>query len=134
VKEKEGTDLLEKKSVINILVAFAVSTKHYLRHEYSYDYDDLRDLIKHLPTFSTPSSNVPLKDQGASRRIGWLRSAHDLATPTNIPIELSYYIASYIRCASSRGLMESPVHSTMQAGTSTHSIEIASVLSSLEFN
>lgn len=56
-------DVVEKRSVINLLIAFAYATKNYLREEYSYDSDDIKDLIKHIPKFSTPSSNLPLDTQ-----------------------------------------------------------------------
>lgn len=38
--------------MINLILAFAVATKHKLRHEYEYDYPDLLPLIGHLDTFS----------------------------------------------------------------------------------
>ncbi|KAF9920640.1 hypothetical protein BGZ67_001100, partial [Mortierella alpina] len=49
VAETETRDLLEKKSAINLLVAFAFATKHYLREEYGYNYDDMIDLLTHIP-------------------------------------------------------------------------------------
>lgn len=64
VKES-GTakEIIEKTSVLNLLVAFSISTKNYLREEYSYDSEDLRDLISHIPKFKTPSSVTPLDSQ-----------------------------------------------------------------------
>jgi hypothetical protein len=63
VKEENSRDIVEKKSAINLLVAFAIATKHYLREEYSYDYDDLRQLIGHMHRFHTPSSVKPMEKQ-----------------------------------------------------------------------
>jgi len=64
VKESDDPkDLIEKTSVINLLVAFAYATKNYLREEYSYDSDGIRELINHIPKFATPSSNAPLDTQ-----------------------------------------------------------------------
>jgi putative membrane protein len=116
VKEFGARDVVEKKSIVNILVAFAVSTKHYLREEYSYDHEDLKDLIGHLSSFSTPSSNRPLNMQNGRNRASFKLTAHDYSTPTNIPIELSYYIATYLNSINSRGLVESAVLSTMHSG------------------
>lgn len=64
VKES-GTakEIIEKTSVLNLLVAFAISTKNYLREEYSYDSEDLKDLISHIPKFKTPSSVTSLDSQ-----------------------------------------------------------------------
>jgi len=125
VEESEGSskDIVEKTSAINLLLAFAFATRNYLREEYSYDEKDLKELISHFPKFSTPSSNQPLEMQsmdnnlkrsvrmrkrsktslgskgsgaeGSQKEYHYM--AHDIITPTNIPIELSYYIASYIK-------------------------------------
>lgn len=135
-KEKTTKEVIEKASAINLLVAFAYATRNYLREEYSYDEDNLRELISHIPKLSTPSSNQPLKNQehekasvlvkkgktgddvSGSRKdveLNWKSTinstasassskkthsisykAYEKPVPTNIPIELSYYIASYI--------------------------------------
>jgi hypothetical protein len=67
VKGKEAKDLMEKKSAINLAVAFVLATKHYLRDEYSYDSEDIRTLINHLPRLSTPSSNIPMESQSVEK-------------------------------------------------------------------
>jgi len=116
VKETEAKDVVEKKSVLNILVAFAVATKHYLREEYSYEYDDLKDLISHLPKYATPASTTPLSAQTLERKKdkAFRLNAHDLETPSNIPIELSYYIAAYLSCVNARGLIAAPLMTPLQ--------------------
>ncbi|OXA37642.1 UPF0187 protein sll1024 isoform X2 [Folsomia candida] len=133
IKETEGSgskDVVEKASAINLLLAFSYATKNYLREEYSYDEDDLKELISHIPRFSTPSSNQPLEmqeeDFAETRRRSASRdsapgtpvvkpplkkkegslTAYDVVTPTNIPIELSYYIASYIKSVKDRDLID----------------------------
>lgn len=151
VAESETRDLLEKKSAINLLVAFAFATKHYLREEYGYNYDDMVDLLSHIPKYSIPTSTQPMdwrmdvpadlgtlvpthlhpqhqqehqqqqqqqqhqldtnpvptnqpKDGLRARRAskGMQTLAFDFLTPTNIPIELSYYIGSYIKSCSNK--------------------------------
>lgn len=125
VKNHDAKNIVEKKSAINLLIAFAVATKHYLREEYSYEFEDLRSLIPHIKSFHIPSSNVPISYQDiqhAEKIVnhfnGDTLKAHDVVrrfflvrdeiinsnrnfclmqvTPTNIPIELSYYIESFI--------------------------------------
>jgi putative membrane protein len=87
VKEEDGNDMLEKKSAINLLLAYAVACKHYLREEYSYEYDDLRPLIGHLPKmFKEPHAKHKTHNS----------SAINYAPPTNIPLQISYYIGIYI--------------------------------------
>jgi len=127
---------VEKKSAINLLVGFAVATKHYLREEYSYDFADLKHLISHLPVFHTPSSNVPMSYQEemdhCTLEVTDLAStmtrrkkhscvkdplkARDVVTPTNIPIELSYYIASYIMSVRDKGQCDEATYTLMQTG------------------
>ncbi|KAG0283425.1 hypothetical protein BGZ96_012211 [Linnemannia gamsii] len=149
VAETETRDLLEKKSAINLLVAFAFATKHYLREEYGYDYDDMIDLLTHIPKYSIPTSVEPMDWRldipttplesltpqppqaqqpqtsqlsssatnvgrpsgtfGGSRARRQSRAqalAFDFLTPTNIPVELSYYIGSYIKSCSNKGKVD----------------------------
>ena len=116
-------DLIEKLSIVNLLVAFPFAVKNYLRGEYAYDDgQDLKELINHLPRFATPSSTMPFHTQDsmsrksvdfsvppnvtANKNIAAVKDkrgkgkeallAHDYPTPTNIPIEISYYLASYL--------------------------------------
>ncbi|RPB21649.1 UPF0187-domain-containing protein [Terfezia boudieri ATCC MYA-4762] len=55
-EEREGQegkeDALKKLSAINLIIAFAQSVKHKIRHEPEYDYADLKPLINHLSTYS----------------------------------------------------------------------------------
>ncbi|KAF8940301.1 Bestrophin, RFP-TM, chloride channel-domain-containing protein [Dissophora ornata] len=162
VAETETRDLLEKKSAINLLVAFAFATKHYLREEYGYDYDDMVHLLAHIPKYSIPVSTQPINWQddapapleslqqqspqqndgylseksanqqvaGASSNISLGRPsmsntrtrrhqakkqalAFDCLTPTNIPIELSFYIGSYIKACSTKGKLDPPTLTMM---------------------
>jgi putative membrane protein len=46
--------LVEKKTVLNLLEAFAVSVKHYLRGEDGIYYRDLYYLVKFLPSYALP--------------------------------------------------------------------------------
>jgi len=48
VEGLEPKDLIEKKSTINLCMAFAIATKHYLRDEFSYSHEDIKNLIPHL--------------------------------------------------------------------------------------
>lgn len=60
-KEEEGRTaraLIEKKAAINLVEAFAVAVKHYLRGEDGIHYADLYHLVKFLPSYALPS-NIP---------------------------------------------------------------------------
>lgn len=59
-------ELLDRKSVINLLLAFAVATKHYLREEEGVEYDDLSHLVRHIPPYSLPSGITNYNHQDVS--------------------------------------------------------------------
>ena len=56
---KVTVDLIEKLSVINLLIAFPYAVKNYLRGNYSYEAEDLKDLIAHLPRVATSGLTTP---------------------------------------------------------------------------
>jgi len=92
VPEESGQDLVEKKSVTNILVAYAIASKHYLREEYSYDHKDLKDLIHHFPQmFSEPRMDVMKKLE-----------ILNYAPPSNIPLQILYYLAIFVQTMKKR--------------------------------
>lgn len=118
VEERSPKSILEKKSALNLVLAFVIATKHYLREEYSDQYEDLKILIGHLPRFNTHPSikppEVSEKKNKMAARTARLK-AYDHPTPTKIPIELSYYILSYIKYVIEDNSAPSWAVSTMQA-------------------
>ncbi|KAF5339585.1 hypothetical protein D9611_011411 [Ephemerocybe angulata] len=54
-EELKARALVEKKTVINLLEAFAVAVKHYLRGEDGIYYKDLYYLVKFLPAYALPT-------------------------------------------------------------------------------
>ncbi|KAF8839778.1 UPF0187-domain-containing protein [Paxillus ammoniavirescens] len=54
--ERRARTLVEKKTIINLLEAYAVSVKHYLRGEDGIFYADLYPLVKFLPPYALPAS------------------------------------------------------------------------------
>ncbi|KAG6918810.1 hypothetical protein DXG01_011562 [Tephrocybe rancida] len=54
--EMAARSLVERKSAINLLEAYAVSLKHYLRGEDGIYYQDLYYLVKFLPAYALPPS------------------------------------------------------------------------------
>lgn len=62
-KERKARVLVEKKTVLNLIDAFGVAVKHYLRGEEGIYYEDLYHTTKFLPTYALPTgmpSNVDL--------------------------------------------------------------------------
>lgn len=54
-QERRARSLVEKKTVINLLEAYAVAVKHYLRGEDGIYYRDLYYLVKFLPAYQLPA-------------------------------------------------------------------------------
>jgi ion channel-forming bestrophin family protein len=86
VETRKARVLIEKKTVLNLLEAFSVSVKHYLRGEDGIHYVDLYHLVKFLPSYALPAgipSMADLGDSGAGSTIEVIRvssssaGAHD---------------------------------------------------------
>ncbi|TPX65030.1 hypothetical protein SpCBS45565_g05431 [Spizellomyces sp. 'palustris'] len=78
VQGRDEHQNMEKKGCMNLLLAFAVATKHYLRNELGHKYTDLHHLLIHLPDFVPGVKHPEIK---------------------NLPLEISFHISSYIgRC------------------------------------
>ncbi|CAE6494638.1 unnamed protein product [Rhizoctonia solani] len=48
--------LIEKRTTINLIEAFSIAVKHYLRGEEGIEYEDLYHLVKFLPAYTLPGS------------------------------------------------------------------------------
>ncbi|KDN46881.1 hypothetical protein RSAG8_03958, partial [Rhizoctonia solani AG-8 WAC10335] len=53
--ESRARNLIEKRTAINLVEAFSVAVKHYLRGEEGIYYEDLYHLVKFLPAYSLPA-------------------------------------------------------------------------------
>ncbi|KAI0777620.1 UPF0187-domain-containing protein [Trametes elegans] len=62
IEQRKARVLIEKKTVINLIEAFAVSVKHYLRGEEGVYYVDLFHLVKFLPSYALPAGLPSLVD------------------------------------------------------------------------
>ncbi|KAI0360743.1 UPF0187-domain-containing protein [Trametes cingulata] len=55
LEQRKARVLIEKKTVINLIEAFGVAVKHYLRGEEGVYYVDLYHLVKFLPSYALPA-------------------------------------------------------------------------------
>ncbi|CAG8762808.1 13035_t:CDS:2, partial [Acaulospora morrowiae] len=107
VKEDDSVDrIIEKKTVINLLVGFAVAVKHYLREEEGTDHEDLKGLISNIR--STLPGFEPLSEQGQKtdetpenhrphhHKHYHLNHHHNLVVNHNLPLEITLHISAYI--------------------------------------
>lgn len=76
VNEREGhtkEDLLGKITIMNLILAFAVATKHRLRFEPYAHYPDIASLVGHLDTYAKAAGKVEheeKKKQSAIKTLG----------------------------------------------------------------
>lgn len=94
VRGKEPRDIIEKKSACNLLVAFSIACKHYLREEYGIGWTDLHDYLSHIPKYAIPSSIEPfekLKSKLSSRE------GITKASTSNLPLETTIYLSAYLQ-------------------------------------
>jgi len=61
-EERKARVLVEKKTIINLIEAFAISIKHYLRGEEGIFYEDLYHLVKFLPPYALPAGLPSMVD------------------------------------------------------------------------
>lgn len=64
-EERRARNLVEKKTVINLIEAFSVAVKHYLRGEEGIAYEDLYHLVKFLPSYAFPTGVIPSEQEAA---------------------------------------------------------------------
>ncbi|CAG8530656.1 9157_t:CDS:2 [Funneliformis mosseae] len=125
--DDEINDLLEKKTAINLLLGFAVATKHYLREEEGSQYADLKPLISNIKT-SLPGFK-PLDEQDLSeneiktgKRTSKKLFALNEKPPSinhNLPLEISHYISSYIDDQRRKDKVDAPSVTSMYGALNT---------------
>ncbi|KAJ8515116.1 hypothetical protein ONZ45_g7418 [Pleurotus djamor] len=60
--EVQARSVIEKKTVINLVEAYGVAIKHYLRNEDGIYYEDLYYLVKFLPEYALPAGRPSQTD------------------------------------------------------------------------
>jgi len=75
---KKDEKLNLKKGAMRLIIALVISIRHALRGEYGWDYDDLADLVQHVPRFNSLITTAPEK------------------VLKILPLEIAYHIEGYI--------------------------------------
>lgn len=89
-EERKARVLLEKKTVINLIEAFGVSVKHYLRGEEGIFYEDLYHLVKFLPPYALPAGLPSLgDDMPRSRSSDGTRDEPKKSTEGQLPLPVT---------------------------------------------
>ena len=104
-EERKARVLIEKKTTINLVEAFGISIKHYLRGEEGIFYEDLYHLVKFLPSYALPAGLPSMVDVSEM--------------PTNNSSDVTRHSASRIdRKGSAEGHLPLPVTSEPRSPTS----------------
>ncbi|OUM57393.1 hypothetical protein PIROE2DRAFT_22663, partial [Piromyces sp. E2] len=75
---KKDEKLNLKKGAMRLIIALVISIRHALRGEYGWDYDDLAELVQHVPRFNSLITTAPKQ------------------VLKILPLEIAYHIESYI--------------------------------------
>ncbi|KAF8064457.1 Bestrophin, RFP-TM, chloride channel-domain-containing protein [Lyophyllum atratum] len=81
--EMASRSMIEKKTVINLLEAYAISLKHYLRGEEGIYYQDLYHLIKFLPPYALPAGIPPESDLRSQEFMNGVASPENPVLPAS---------------------------------------------------
>jgi putative membrane protein len=88
-------ELSEKKKIMQLLVAYAVSIKHYLRFERGPDYPDLKHLLKCMNKYSNLEDEV-CEPEKKKCKFSILKSEKEEDLDFTIPMEISHHLISYL--------------------------------------
>ncbi|KAJ8689649.1 hypothetical protein PTI98_012530 [Pleurotus ostreatus] len=136
--EEKARSTIEKKTAINLVEAFAVAIKHYLRNEDGIYYRDLYYLVKFLPEYALPAgrpsetdlSSPPKSDFSSNARDGGTLEENseeeeehknqkkraelrNKAISHNIPLEISLYLSSYVAALQRRHTIDVPTTNSL---------------------
>jgi putative membrane protein len=95
--ESDMIDEQVKKKVLDIIIAFTIATKYHLRARYSRDFDDLVARLEHIKEFKVALEHerARLIEEVNPRKRKHPKKKY-IGPPTNIPVEISVYLTSYI--------------------------------------
>ncbi|RUP48903.1 Bestrophin, RFP-TM, chloride channel-domain-containing protein [Jimgerdemannia flammicorona] len=113
-EDPKVADLIEKKTIINLLLAYAIATKHYLRYEFGTEHKDLKYLLGDFPShINTELVQVDSAPALRRRNLPFFHMSHpdnvrlvpkiatalednNQATPDNIPLQITFLISAWI--------------------------------------
>ncbi|KAG8685947.1 hypothetical protein FRC11_009792, partial [Ceratobasidium sp. 423] len=146
--------LVEKRTIIDLVVAFGIAVKYYLQGKEGIEHEDLRGLVKNFPLKSASAPNPQINSPLVSHRSGMnsavtcvspdqnhghvnipMESAaqnekgqpgqseahgdkdqpENRATGPTVPIQITFYLRSWISGLQGRKVIDGPTTSTMIA-------------------
>ncbi|KAG9219911.1 hypothetical protein CCMSSC00406_0009514 [Pleurotus cornucopiae] len=90
--EEKARSTIEKKTAINLVEAFAVAIKHYLRNEDGIYYRDLYYLVKFLPEYALPAGRPSETDLSSPPKSDFSSNARDGGTLKEKSVDQSQHV------------------------------------------
>ncbi|RUS14176.1 Bestrophin, RFP-TM, chloride channel-domain-containing protein [Endogone sp. FLAS-F59071] len=124
-KEPEAADLIEKRTVINLLAAYAVAVKYHLRCKYGSDHVDLKQLLGDFPVYVGPLKEIEVQSTHNKMfkkkvpRLATELAQNDQATPDNIPLRIASYLSAYINYQNKKAFIDVPTTNGMMTAVNS---------------
>ncbi|KAF9168781.1 hypothetical protein DFQ27_003908 [Actinomortierella ambigua] len=116
IKEKESGINDQKVRAINMLLAFAVATKHHLRAEYGTAYRDLQALLPEdfIPCQSSSnlrSQYIAHRNHLRTDKNDWVIARDNSMAAMSLPLEISFQLSLWINYVKDKELIDIPYQS-----------------------
>ncbi|KAJ1554517.1 hypothetical protein HK096_003150 [Nowakowskiella sp. JEL0078] len=99
-KDDANDENSRKECSINLLLAFCTATKHYLRGEQGWQFNDLAPYIAHLPEYSGSGS----------------QSSHLDDTGSIVALNIANHLAGYVANVKDKNLIDAPTQTYLNNG------------------
>ncbi|KAI9340453.1 Bestrophin/UPF0187 [Obelidium mucronatum] len=114
-----------KRGAMNLLIAFAAATKHHMRREDGFLYDDLGPYLAHIPAFALDSQSVDATNNAGTSSSPINQTGTNTAA---LPIEIIFRLQKYIKeCKDT-----SQIDANIQLVLSTNANTLADCISTFE--
>jgi len=131
VKVADVKDIIEKKTIMNLLSAFPLATKHYLRDEYAHEYEEVNEYLSVFPEILTKPATPDPKRKVFNRQKdlpnGKVKPDEErmpnFVAPSNASGEILYYIGAYFDQISERNMVDRSVQRLLQ-NCNTHNLKL----------
>ncbi|KAI8606939.1 Bestrophin/UPF0187, partial [Chytriomyces sp. MP71] len=124
---KDTEQAVRRTGAMHLLIAFAAATKHHLRGDSGYDWDDLGPYLDHIPAFGTTAAKAEIEADSNSGNTS-RASYRDESSVATLPIDVVFHLQKYISFAKSTSQIDANVQQVM----SNHISNLADCVSIFE--
>jgi len=99
-KARDTKDVVEKKTILNLLSAFPLATKHYLRDEYAQEFEEVREYLSvfpevlyRRPTTGEAATAPAMRGLANGKgKVAQEEAIPSFVAPSNVPSIIVYYL------------------------------------------